>query len=155
MSPAQSVILLGTVVVLAALFGLGRREDRAAVLVLAAVVLLEPLVQPVQVGTWRAGLFVLNLLGLAALWTLSERSDRWWIFLAGALQSTIVWTHLLPLVSPDQFNWTLATVRLGLWCLMLALMGGRVAALVRADREAQPIEAAGSDRRPAASTRRS
>ena len=96
----------------------GGKGDRFAVATIAVLMFAEPVVQPFQIGTWRAGLFALNLLAFLLLWRLSERFDRWWIIIAASAQLLIVVSHLLPLMAPGQYNWTLATLRLFLWTIV-------------------------------------
>ncbi|MFK0299602.1 hypothetical protein ACIQTU_10325 [Brevundimonas sp. NPDC090276] len=103
----------------------GARVERYAAALLATYILVEPLVLPFQMSTWKMGLAGLNLLLLIGLWRLSARSTRWWLVLAAALQLLIVCTHLLPFLSSQLTAWTGVTVRLALWTLIsLTIFGG-------------------------------
>lgn len=103
----------------------GGRVERYAAALLATYILVEPLVLPLQLSTWRIGLAGLNLALFAGLWRLSVRSHRWWLVLAAALQLLVVCTHLLPFLSSQLTAWTGVTVRLALWALIsLTIFGG-------------------------------
>ena len=113
------------IVGLALLAWRGARVDRYAAAILATYILVEPLVLPVQVSTWKVGLAGLNLALFIGLWRLSVRSTRWWLVLAAALQLLVVCTHLLPFLSSQLTAWTGVTVRLALWALIsLTIFGG-------------------------------
>jgi len=110
---------------LALLVWKGARVERYAAAMIAAYILLEPWLQPLQLSSWRVGLAGLNLALFVGLWRLSVRSTRWWLVLAAALQLLIVCTHLLPFLSSDLTIWTGVAVRLTLWTLIsLTIFGG-------------------------------
>jgi hypothetical protein len=103
----------------------GARVERYAAALLATYILVEPLVLPFQLSTWKMGLAGLNLALFIGLWRLSAHSTRWWLVLAAALQLLIVCTHLLPFLSSQLTAWTGVTVRLALWTLIsLTIFGG-------------------------------
>jgi len=103
----------------------GARVERCAAALLATYILIEPLVLPLQLSTWKIGLAGLNLALFAGLWRLSVRSTRWWLVLATALQLLVVCTHFLPFLSSQLTAWTGVTVRLTLWTLIsLTIFGG-------------------------------
>lgn len=110
---------------LALLVWRGAHVERYAAALLATYILVEPLVLPVQLSTWKVGLAGLNLALFIGLWRLSVRSTRWWLVLAAALQLLVVCTHLLPFLSSQLTAWTGVTVRLALWGLIsLTIFGG-------------------------------
>lgn len=110
---------------LALLVWKGARVERCAAAMIAAYVLLEPWLQPLQLSSWRVGLAGLNLALFVGLWRLSASSTRWWLVLAAALQLLIVCTHLLPFLSSELTIWTGVAVRLTLWTLIsLTILGG-------------------------------
>ncbi|MNS14765.1 hypothetical protein D3C72_463890 [compost metagenome] len=103
----------------------GARVERYAAALLATYILVEPLVLPFHLSTWKMGLAGLNLALFIGLWRLSAHSTRWWLVLAAALQLLIVCTHLLPFLSSQLTAWTGVTVRLALWTLIsLTIFGG-------------------------------
>jgi len=103
----------------------GARDERCAAALLATYILIEPLVLPLQLSTWKIGLASLNVALFAGLWGLSVRSTRWWLVVAAALQLLVLCTHLLPFLSSQLTAWTGVTVRLTLWTLIsLTILGG-------------------------------
>ncbi|MGH7018665.1 MAG: hypothetical protein ACREEY_02225 [Brevundimonas sp.] len=103
----------------------GARVERYAAALLATYILVEPLVLPFQISTWKMGLAGLNLVLFFGLWRLSARSTRWWLVVAAALQLLIVCTHFLPFLSSQLTAWTGVTVRPALWTLIsLTIFGG-------------------------------
>lgn len=117
-------LTLANALAFALLLWQGDRQDRIAAALLAVIVVGEAPLATIEIGTWPVAVAGLNLLLFLGLWRASEQSDRWWIFLAGAIQLLIVCTHLMPLMSADYLKWTLATVRLGLWSVISILMFG-------------------------------
>lgn len=86
-----------------------------AALLIVATIISEPLVQGVQVGTWRVGILGVNALLLAGLWVLAELFDRWWLVLVSALQLVLVLSALMPLMAAPFAVDTGVAVRLALW----------------------------------------
>lgn len=103
----------------------GARVERYAAALLATYILVEPLVLPLHLSTWKIGLAGLNLALFMGLWRLSARSTRWWLVVAASLQLLVVCTHLLPFLSSQLTAWTGVTVRLTLWTLIsFTIFGG-------------------------------
>lgn len=129
----------------------GARIERYAAALLATYILVEPMVLPLHISTWKVGLAGLNMVLFIGLWRLSIRSTRWWLVLAAALQFLVVCTHLLPFLSSQLTAWTGVTVRLALWTLIsLTIFGGAWEAV--ADRRFRALtdgRGAGPDHRDA------
>lgn len=82
---------------------------------IAVAIFVEPLLYPIQIGTWRLGSGLLNLVLFLVLWVLSERADRWWLVFAAAIQLIIFITNLMPLMTGDFTTHTGVAIRSGLW----------------------------------------
>lgn len=93
----------------------GEWPERVAASILVVAIFVEPLLHPIQLGTWRLGSLVVNLVLFLVLWTLSEKADRWWLVVATAIQLIILITNLMPLMSGDFTTHTGVAIRSGLW----------------------------------------
>ena len=113
-----TLILVLNAIAFALMLWRGGWPERVAVALLVVSILAEPLVVPIQLNTWRVGVAGLNGGLCVALWVLSFRADRWWLILAAGVQFIVVLTHVIPWLSPGQWSWTGATIRLVLWCLL-------------------------------------
>ncbi|MDZ4361793.1 hypothetical protein [Brevundimonas sp.] len=100
----------------------GELPDRLLAIMVTACIVVEPMVDHITIGTWRAGVGALNLIQFLVIWAMAERTDRWWLVLLGSLQMLIVSTHLMPLISPDHFTRTGVYLRQGLWGLISILL---------------------------------
>lgn len=119
------VLLTANLVALGLLFWRGGRTERFTALIILAAIFAEPFLHPVQVGTWRMGSLLVNLCLFLALWTACERSDRWWLVVASAIQLVILITHLMPLMTSDFTTHTGVAIRSGLWAgISLTLFAG-------------------------------
>lgn len=109
----------------AALYKVGGREERAIVLTAIAYVCLPPLVHGFQIGTFRYGVFGLEVLWLVVLVWGVIRLERWWPILASGAQLLSCMSHILPLFWADIYVWSTVTVRFALWALisLILLMG--------------------------------
>ena len=113
---AWSLALLATnLVALGLLFWRGRGVERIASPIFLVAIFIEPILHPLQIGTWRVGSLLANLGLFLALWKLSERADRWWLVVAAAIQLVILITNLMPLMTGDFTTHTGVAIRSGLW----------------------------------------
>ncbi|MGZ9114214.1 MAG: hypothetical protein ACXW3K_06280, partial [Brevundimonas sp.] len=70
MSPATIAIIGVTLLGVVALWRFGAWEERLVGAMVIALLFLVHLVEPFQIGTWRAGVAGLELTFLIAVWTL-------------------------------------------------------------------------------------
>ena len=110
----------------------GDRPERLAAALISAAIMIEPFAQPVQIGTWRIGILVVNAILLLGLWVLTEVADRWWLVVVTALQLLLVLSAAMPLMSSDFGVATGVTVRMALWtlislCLFIAVWEAQAA----------------------------
>lgn len=120
MSPATIAIIGLTLFGVIALWRFGAGEERLVGAMVLALLVLVHLVEPIQIGTWRAGVAGLELTFLIAVWTLACLRDRWWLTALAGFQLISVLTHVTVLVAPHHLIWTAVTVRLGVWLLICA-----------------------------------
>lgn len=118
MSIATVAIIVFTLAGVFALWRFGAWEERLVGGMVIALLVLVHLVEPFQIGTWRAGVAGLELAFLVAVWTLVYLRDRWWLTALTGLQLISVLTHVAALAGPHHFVWTAVTVRLGVWILI-------------------------------------
>lgn len=100
----------------------GGRWDRAAAAVVLAGILVEPFIDHVTVGTWRAGVAMLNLTLLLTYWLISMQTNRWWLVLLCSVQLMALVTHVFPLLSDDHFTRSGVQFRQGAWLLITLLL---------------------------------
>jgi hypothetical protein len=118
MSPATIATIGVTLLGVFALWRFGAWEERLVGAMVVALLGLVHVVEPFQIGTWRAGVAALELTFLIAVWTLVYRRDRWWLTALTGFQLISVLTHVTTLLAPHHFVWTAVTVRLGVWLLI-------------------------------------
>lgn len=118
MSPATIAIIGVTLLGVLALWRFGAWEERLVGVVVIALLVLVHLVEPFQVGNWRAGVAGLELAFLIVVWVLVYHRDRWWLTALTGFQLISVLTHVTTLLAPHHFVWTAVTVRLGVWLLI-------------------------------------
>ena len=116
---ATIAILIITLAGVLALFLYGGAEERVVgVLVLALLLAVRPL-EPLQLGTWRAGIAALDLAFFVVVAAMALLRDRWWLTALAGFQLIVVLTHLVPLIAQHRhFTWTGVTVRLEVWVLI-------------------------------------
>lgn len=124
MNATNYALYAGTFVSMGLLLRFGGRPERAAVLLVAVSLLLEPFAQGVTLNTWRIGTAGLNLALLAGFWVMAEKWDRWWLVLASSLQLIVVLTHLMPVMAPEFGVNTGVTIRLLMWTMIVVSMFG-------------------------------
>ena len=122
MTPTNYALYAGTFARMSLLLRFGGRPERAAVLLVAASLLLEPIAGGITLNTWRIGTAALNLGLMAGLWVMAEKWDRWWLVLASSLQLIVVLTHLMPVMAPEFGVNTGVTIRLLMWALIIFSM---------------------------------
>lgn len=118
MSPATIAIIGVTLLGVFALWRFGAWEERLVGGVVVALLVLVHLVEPFQIGNWRAGVAGLEVAFLIVAWTLVYHRDRWWLTALTGFQLISVLTHVTTLLAPHHFVWTAITVRLGVWLLI-------------------------------------
>ncbi|QDH72080.1 hypothetical protein [Brevundimonas sp. M20] len=108
-----------TLVGVLALFCFGGWEERLVGVLVLALLVLVPLLEPLQIGTWRAGIAALELVFLIAILWLTYARDRWWLTALAGFQLISVLTHLVPLLADGRhFVWTAVTIRMEVWLLI-------------------------------------
>jgi hypothetical protein len=116
---ATTVIILITLAGVLALLRFGEREERAVAVMVLALLVLVRVVQPIQIGTWRAGVAGLEAAFLVAILILASRKDRWWLTALAGFQLISLLTHVVPLIAQNRyFTWTAVTIRLEVWLLI-------------------------------------
>lgn len=115
---AVTVIIGITLLGVLALWRYGAWEERLVGAMVIVLLVLVRLVEPLQVGTWRAGVAGLELTFLIAILALVYLRDRWWLTALAGFQLISVLTHVAILVAPHHLVWTAVTVRLGVWLLI-------------------------------------
>lgn len=102
-----------------ALFRFGGWEERAVGVMVLALLILVRVVEPIQIGPWRAGVAGLEIVFLIAILALTYTRDRWWLTALAGFQLISVLTHLVPLLASGRyFVWTAVTIRLEVWLLI-------------------------------------
>ncbi len=114
----QYAIIGLTIVALLLLWRFGAWEERAIAVAVVVLMVLAPIVAPVQVAGTRPGIALIELLFLIGVCFLAFRRDRWWLLALAGFQALSVITHIVPLISPNHFIWTAVTVRLEIWLLI-------------------------------------
>jgi hypothetical protein len=98
----------------------GGRPERFVAFLLAAVVLLTPLIDGYVVGGFRWAVALSSLAVFAVLLALALTRDRWWLIFAAGCQLMACSTHVVALLRVDSLQWTLVSIR---WLSWLLLMG--------------------------------
>jgi hypothetical protein len=112
-------IILLTLAGVLALLRFGGWEERAVAVMVVALLILVRLVEPFQIGTWRAGVAGLEICFLIAILWLTYARDRWWLTALAGFQLISVLTHVIPLLAYGRhFVWTAVTIRLEVWLLI-------------------------------------
>lgn len=112
-------ILLLTLGGVLALFRFGDWEERSVGVMVLALLILVRIVEPIQIGTLRAGVAGLEIAFLLAIVALAYVRDRWWLTALAGFQLISVLTHVFPLLAADRhFSWTAITIRLEVWLLI-------------------------------------
>ncbi len=112
-------IILVTLAGVLALLRFGGWEERAVAVMVVALLILVRLVEPFQIGTWRAGVAGLEICFLIAILWLTYARDRWWLTALAGFQLISVLTHVIPLLAYGRhFVWTAVTIRLEVWLLI-------------------------------------
>ena len=99
----------------------GGTWDRAAVAGLVLSIILGPWVSLIDIGSWRAGIAVLNTAVLAMLWVCARKADRWWLIAASSLQLVTVASHAIPWLTPVNQVSSGYLLRRGLWFALSGL----------------------------------
>lgn len=118
MSLATIAIIGLTLTAVIALWRFGAWEERVVGAMVLALLGLVHIVEPLQIGVWRAGVAGLELCFLIAVGWLLYLRDRWWLTALAGFQLISVLTHVTALVAPHHSIWTAVTVRLGVWILI-------------------------------------
>ena len=114
-----TAIIVLTLAGVLALFCFGSWEERLVGVMVLALLVLVRLLEPLQIGTWRAGIAGMELTFLIAILWLTYVRDRWWLTALAGLQLISVLTHLVTLLAAGQhFVWTAVTIRLEVWLLI-------------------------------------
>lgn len=98
----------------------GGRPERFVALLLAAVVLLTPLIDGYIVDGFRWAVALSSLAVFVVLLLLALTRDRWWLIFAAGCQLMALATHVVALLRVDSLQWTLVSIR---WLSWLLLMG--------------------------------
>lgn len=102
---------------LLALVVFGGWPERLIALLVLVNILATPLLEPVQIGQWRAGLAVLEVALFVAMWVVVEIRARWWLTAAAGFQFIAVLSHLVALTGA-YFIWTAVSARIGAAALL-------------------------------------
>jgi hypothetical protein len=135
----QWIIMVWTVLVLAALLWVGRKEDRIGAGAFVAVMIATQFLYPLEIGNIRWGValaavsFLLVLLGLVA------GSRRWWIIAAAGFELVAVGSYAVALADPDFLIWTGVSLRLVIWILQMLACGFGIAEAL-SQRRALPLK---------------
>lgn len=114
-----AAIILVTLAGVLALLRFGEWEERAVAVMVVALLVLVRLVEPFQIGSWRAGVAGLEVCFLIATLWLAYARDRWWLTALAGFQLISVLTHVIPLLAYGRhFVWTAVTIRLEVWLLI-------------------------------------
>ncbi|MFB7879984.1 hypothetical protein [Brevundimonas diminuta] len=110
----------------ALLLRFGTWSERFSVAVVAAYIVVNPLVYTWTIGgTFRLGTFLTELVLFCALWWCAEKVDRWWLILAAGTQLIVAFSHIVPLLVSGLYVWTDVSIRLAAWTVIsAALLGG-------------------------------
>jgi hypothetical protein len=102
-----------------ALFWFGGWEERVVGAMVLVLLVLVRVVEPIQIGNWRAGVAALELAFLIAILWLTYARDRWWLTALAGFQLISVLTHVVLLLAAGRhFVWTAVTIRLEVWLLI-------------------------------------
>lgn len=118
----QLAILAANLAALVLLVWRGERPERIAALMIVALLVLEPLLDPLRINAWRVGGGLVNLALFAGFVWLAERWDRWWVVLAASVQLLLVLTFLMPLMTDEFSVRTGIALRLGLWAVISIIL---------------------------------
>ncbi|RZJ19136.1 MAG: hypothetical protein EON91_02765 [Brevundimonas sp.] len=97
---------------LLALVVVGGWPERVIAVLVLVNILATPLLEPLQIGQWRAGLAALELTLFVAMWIVVEVRGRWWLTAAAGFQLIAVVSHLVSLTGA-YFIWTAVSARIG------------------------------------------
>lgn len=104
------------------LYVFGKRHERATVLTTIVYVALPPVIYSLQYGSFRYGIFALELMLLAAFVITAIKTDRWWPILAAGAQILTCTTHFATFNPSDYHVWGAVTVRVGLWTVVTTIL---------------------------------
>lgn len=114
-----TAIIVITLAGVLALFLFGNWEERVVGGMVLALLVLVRVMEPFQIGTWRAGIAALEVVFLIAILWLTCVRDRWWLTALTGFQLISVLTHVVPLLASGRhFVWTAVTIRLEVWLLI-------------------------------------
>ena len=112
-------IIVVTLAGVLALFRFGGWEERAVGVMVLLLLILVRVVEPIQIGTLRAGVAGLEIAFLFAILWLTYVRDRWWLTALAGFQLISVLTHVVPVLAAGRhFAWTAITIRLEVWLLI-------------------------------------
>lgn len=112
-----AVFLVVTFAGLVCLVWSGGWPERAIAVLMLINILITPFVEPYQIGDWRAGVALLELVVFLVMWAALEIKGRWWLTAAAGFQLIIVVSHLASLTG-TYFTWTVVSARLGAAALL-------------------------------------
>src|SRR5690606_25160939 len=75
-----------------------------------------------QTGTFRYGVFGLEMALPCILPVTALRVDRWWQIAATGAQAWACLTHIVPLAMVDVYVWSTVTIRIWLWAVVSFLL---------------------------------
>lgn len=104
------------------LLAFGKPEERTAVFATIAYVALPPLVYGLQIGTFRYGVFTLEVMLLGVFIYAGFKTDRWWPLWAAGAQLLTCLTHFVAINTSVFQVWGAVTVRLGLWAVVSIIL---------------------------------
>lgn len=93
----------------------GSTVERWAVALVTVFLIATPLLQTFHLGRWRLGIALLEVALFLGFWLLAERGSRWWLVAAAGFQLVAIFTHTIPLLAPEYFEWTQVTIRWVIW----------------------------------------
>lgn len=115
-------LFAANLIAISMLLRFGTREEQAVALAGVACICLPPLIHELQIGTFRYGVFGLELGLLATLLVATARVARWWPILASGAQLLACLSHIIPHLMADIYVWSTVTVRLGIWAFVSLFM---------------------------------
>lgn len=125
MNAAQFSILFLSVISLGLQLWKGRDAERLAAVAFLVAMVGSPLVDHLQIGGLRWGVFLLSIGLFFALVWLSLTAERWWLVAAAGVQLLSMATFLIALLKPDVQVWASVSFRIVVWTelMLIGLFG--------------------------------
>ncbi|CAN5194451.1 hypothetical protein BH09PSE1_BH09PSE1_19400 [soil metagenome] len=115
---AAAIFLGFNILAFVALLRWGDRPERITVAMTIVYIAVSMVAGPLDIGDWRFGIALIDLMYLIGLVVLTERRGRWWLVLATSAQLGVIITHILPLIAPGDSVMASYALRMGFWIVI-------------------------------------